>query len=130
MKRTPLKRKTPMKRGPWKHPAKAIIGIKLNAADLRLWKPKRKALAKMSPKMKILRRIYLRLKATFLERHPRCQFVTEGGTRCRHASTDLHHKRGRGIWLLIIEFFMATCRYHHDWIHAHPNQARKLGYLI
>lgn len=46
-------------------------------------------------------------------------------------SCDIHHKNGRTGWRLNDESqWMAVSREAHIWLHAHPSEARKRGYLI
>lgn len=45
-------------------------------------------------------------------------------------AVEVHHKKGRGKYLNVVEFFLAVARVCHDWIHAHPKEAMKLGLLI
>lgn len=41
-----------------------------------------------------------------------------------------HHIRGRlGALLCDTRFWLAVCFKHHNWIHKHPDAARKRGYL-
>lgn len=45
-------------------------------------------------------------------------------------ATQIHHKRGRGIHLNDINFFLATCNHCHNYIHRNPMWARRMGYMI
>lgn len=68
-------------------------------------------------KYKIIRQVYLL-------NHPLC-------ARCGDPSTEVHHTNGRNDDRLNDkEFFMSSCRSCHEWIHDHPKQARKEGWLI
>lgn len=97
MNRTPLKRKTPLRR--------------------------------VSKKRQSENRQYLKQRKAFLEAHPYCEACLEEG-EARQA-TDIHHRNKRnGARLLDEEYWMSVCRKHHDWIHAHPAEARKLGWLV
>ncbi len=126
MKRTPLKRKSPLKRGG------------------RL-KPFSKKRSKLNAE-------YLKKRAAFLEAHPWCQWtiaeacgaewmaIETGGriidnTRnifinCPPA-TEIHHRKGRVGPLLMDEtYWMAVCRYAHRQIHENPKIAKEKGYLL
>lgn len=105
MKRTPLKRKTPLKRG--------TKGLK------------RTPLKKKSDKRKTQDEVYFARRAGFLAAIPTCQFR---GCRCK--SRDVHHKAGRtGSNYLDMDTWMAVCRKHHDFIHDNPTVARMFGML-
>lgn len=44
---------------------------------------------------------------------------------------EVHHKAGRtGKLLLYVPFWLAVSRKGHNWIHANPKEAYKLGFLI
>jgi hypothetical protein len=69
--------------------------------------------------------IYTEARDAFMKAHPWCQVPG-----CLRASRDPHHTCGRldGNFLNR-ETWMAVCRPCHDWIHAHPSQARAKGWL-
>ena len=47
-----------------------------------------------------------------------------------HRTDDCHHMARRHGKLLMDErWWLPVCRWAHDWIHEHPNEARKLGLL-
>jgi hypothetical protein len=103
MKRTPLKRKTPLRRG------KAKL--------------KRTKLRQVSKRQRAKLDLYTAQRRVFLAAHPKCQVCGE------RPATDVHHMAGRGIRLNDESTFLATCRACHDWIHAHPAEARERGFL-
>lgn len=70
-------------------------------------------------------REYLKRRAAFLEKHPVCQCGREG---CLGVATEIHHKRGRGVYLLVVKFFLAVCNSCHRWIETHPEEAKAAGY--
>lgn len=78
----------------------------------------------MSKKRQREARAYSLLRSAYLEAHPRCQI------RCGKPAKDIHHTHGRlsGNYLNV-ETWLSVCRECHDWIHAHPSQARQLGLL-
>lgn len=46
-------------------------------------------------------------------------------------TTECHHKAGRkGKLLVYVPYFLAVSTVGHRWIHTHPEQAYKLGFLI
>lgn len=93
MKRSPIKRKTPLRR--------------------------------VSKKRKKEARVYAVRRKAFLASHPFCWFDF-----CPNASRDVHHKKGRlGGNYLNEDTWMAVCRKHHNWIHAHPDIARQMTLL-
>jgi len=106
MKRTPLKRKTPLKRG-----GNGLRKTRLSPVS----KARAAGLA-----------VYRALRA-FLTPHYTCC------ARCeQNAWEDLHHpyKRGKGrkLWKLLC--VMPVCRRCHDEIHSNENQAREDGWLV
>lgn len=42
-------------------------------------------------------------------------------------TTDVHHRRGRGEYLLDESTWLPTCRLCHQWIEEHSEQAKALG---
>jgi hypothetical protein len=72
---------------------------------------------------------YGRLRKQFMLEHRQCQFVDEAGVRCREASTECHHRRGRGKYMLEVSTWMALCSQCHRRIHENPKMAKSLGYL-
>jgi hypothetical protein len=46
-------------------------------------------------------------------------------------TNQVHHKAGRkGKLLNYVPYWLAVCQFGHDWIHANPEQAYKLGFSI
>jgi hypothetical protein len=85
----------------------------------------RKRLPAYSPRRQEASRVYAQKRAQFLKMKPQCE-------RCRSAkSRDVHHKAGRhGGNYLNVSTWAAVCRPCHDWIHAHPKEAREKGWLV
>jgi hypothetical protein len=49
---------------------------------------------------------------------------------CETDASDVHHKLGReGLLLFDVRHWLPVCRPCHDWIHAHPEEAKRLGLL-
>jgi hypothetical protein len=72
---------------------------------------------------------YLKLRERFLTQNPICQVSVAG---CMNGSTDVHHTyagSNRDAFYLVQSTWKAACRNCHDWIHAHPADARILGWL-
>lgn len=118
MKRTPLKRKTPLKRG--------TKGLK------------RTRLKPMSNALKIEHGHYLIEKALYLRDHPCCEchdMISEKRgltpiTRGCVSSRDVHHKKGRGKLLRVQEWWLACCRMCHDYIETNKKWARSVGLIL
>lgn len=69
-------------------------------------------------------KIYYVLSADYLKDHPMCEC-------CKKAfATEIHHKKGRGIWLNIVKYFLAVCRLCHDKIEEHPDWAKQNNYSL
>jgi len=82
-----------------------------------------KPINKKSPKKKLEDRIYSGLRIIFLRDNPVCQACLDG---CAHNATEVHHKRGRGVWFLVVETWLAVCWRCHRWIEDHPDEAKEL----
>jgi hypothetical protein len=97
-------------------------------------KPKR-GIRKVSTRMAKLLREYRRLKARWLREHPDCEVCL---LACEHGqlkpkqvrpTAHVHHRRGRGNFLLDTKTWVAVCFSHHAWIHEHPEQAMLDGWM-
>lgn len=77
--------------------------------------------------------VYVAIRGVFMESHPFCQVHLKiHGTRrpMNVPAQDVHHKRGRiGLYLFDVRYWVAVCRKCHDFIHAHPKEAARLGLL-
>lgn len=86
-------------------------------------KPKKK-IKQISAKMAAELRKYHKLRNQHIRQHPICQAKKE----CQgNLSIEIHHKRGRGIYLCDTTTFLAVCRNCHDWCEAFPVEAKILG---
>ena len=106
--------------------------------NLRRGKPIRRVSKKRAAQL----REYARLRAVYLRQHPYCEvWLSERGideyalhipwVPFSARSTEIHHKAGRTGWRLNdTSQWLAVCREAHEWIHDHPAEARKRGYLI
>lgn len=110
--------------------------------DRKKPKPKAKRRIKaVSPKREKINREYAKLRASFLKEHPYCEWwiaesrigpYSKGNKVWQFVppSTDIHHKKGRGKYLLDTSTWMAVCRYGHEAIHADPKTSYEKGYMI
>jgi hypothetical protein len=87
-------------------------------------KPARKFLRKATPQMEKLRRQWHKLRDAFLLQNPMCQCCKV----CK--ATEVHHRRGRGPFLLTVETFMSTCWACHKLIHEQPAWSEAKGYMV
>lgn len=72
-------------------------------------------------------RLYMEIRNNFLAEHPVCQCGADG---CTGVATEVHHKKGRGIWLLIVQYFLAVCHVCHRKIETRPEWAKENGYSV
>lgn len=114
-------------------------------------KAPRRRVKPMSDRRKKAARLYSKQRAAFLAAHPYCQVWIErmglsesaliqwhgnysdvwGVLRSAPLATDIHHKAGRtGPNYLNEATWLAVCRDEHAWIHAHPSEARRRGWLL
>lgn len=116
MKRSPLKRNSPIK-------AKSgqLSSLKKTNGSLRVLKPMRRVSTKRAKENKT----YTKVRKEYMLVHPQCEVCN--GT----AATDIHHRRGR--WksrLTDTAFFLAVCRGCHDRIHYNPTWAYETGLML
>tara|TARA_B100001939_G_C16927365_1_gene612338 strand:+ start:1707 stop:2051 length:345 start_codon:yes stop_codon:yes gene_type:complete len=114
MKRTPLKRKTPLKRG-----TSQLKRTPLNKVS------KSKSSTERRNKYAKAKREYMHDRGSKKDYCERCEGKF-GVDRL-----DLHHKAGRaGSKIYDKEFFAVLCRSCHDEVHKYPKQSREEGWLI
>lgn len=127
MKRTPLVRKTPLRR----------TGFQPHVGS----EPKRMRrthLRQASPRLAAARAQYSKevKKWKALPENKWCRVAAAGvlhplGTPQRIRAQDCHHMNGReGKLLLEKKWWLPVSRAGHNWIRDHANEARKLGFLI
>ena len=80
---------------------------------------------KVSKKLAQEQRKYSKLRKTWLAEHPMCQAKIN---KCTLKSTDVHHKKGRGKYLLDVSTWLSVCRPCHNYIEEHPEEAIELGF--
>lgn len=85
-------------------------------------KPPSRKKTKTVVKSKRLSR-YHALRKGFLDRHPLCE-------RCGEKACDIHHKKGRGAYLLEVDTWMSVCRGCHDYIGQHPFESYEMGWML
>lgn len=86
---------------------------------------KTKPINQKSTKMIALDAAYSKLRKIFLERKPMCEAALPG---CSSSSTDVHHKKGRGEYHLVVDTWLSVCRNCHTYIEEHPVEAKELGF--
>ena len=66
-----------------------------------------------------------KLRDAFLFIKPNCEAKLMG---CTGKSSDIHHMRGRGEYMLKIGTWLSVCRSCHTYIELHPVEAKELGF--
>lgn len=90
----------------------------------------RKRIAKVSKKRRGENAYYSRKRREFLARFKFCA-VSPALFGRKAKSTEIHHRAGRiGANFLNEATWLPVCRAAHDWIHQHPSDARRRGWLI
>ena len=79
---------------------------------------------KVSKKLAKANAEYVSLRRKFLEENPMCHAKLD---KCTLYSTEVHHSRGRGEYLLVVSTWKPLCRYCHDWAEHNPLEAIELG---
>ena len=72
-------------------------------------------------------KLYSELRSKFLTEHPVCEARLDD---CTGKTTEVHHKKARGIWLLIAKYFLPVCNNCHRWIETHPKEAKEKGFSL
>lgn len=86
-----------------------------------------KPLSKKSSKQTKLDAAYSVIREAFLKANPFCQAKLSG---CLLNSTDVHHKAGRGIYMLDSTLFLSVCRMCHNKIEENPVMAKEMGFSV
>lgn len=71
--------------------------------------------------------LYFQKREVFLKKHTRCQCGRNG---CNRLATDIHHKKGRGKYYLVVKYWLAVARVCHNWIGANHEEAKRLGLVL
>ena len=85
----------------------------------------RKPLNPKSKRMQTIDLAYSKLRKKFMEQKPMCEAALPV---CNGPSTDVHHKKGRGVYHLDITTWLPVCRNCHMWIEEHPEESYELGF--
>lgn len=80
-------------------------------------------LRRRSVKLARLQRLYTKMRRDYLLENPWCAV---GGC----TATEIHHRRGRGAFLLDTTTWLAVCHDHHVEITEHPEWAKARGYSL
>jgi hypothetical protein len=84
-----------------------------------------KPINKISSKLKSELSDYSKKRIDFLKRNPLCQASIVFD--CTKQATEIHHKQGRGLNLLVEDTWLAVCRTCHQYIEINPNVAKEKG---
>jgi hypothetical protein len=80
---------------------------------------------KKSSKIEKLDALYRVLREAFLKKNPFCKARLSG---CQINATDIHHKVGRGKFMLDETTFLSVCRICHNQIEENPVMAKAMGF--
>jgi len=80
---------------------------------------------KISEKQKAKNDVYLEMVKPFKALNDNCLAKIENV--CTGKTEDVHHSRGRGVYLLIMESWIPVCRNCHIYLHDNPLDAMKRG---
>lgn len=69
-------------------------------------------------------KIYSFKRRMFLAANPLCQAKL---SNCTKIASEIHHKKGRGIYFLDDTTYLGVCRSCHNWIEMHPREAKELN---
>lgn len=83
---------------------------------------KRGFIGKLSKKMKVDLAEYTKLRRQFLKENPMCAVYAD------KKATTIHHKKGRGKYLLDMKTWLAVSMEAHIKIEENPAWAKKMGY--
>lgn len=83
-----------------------------------------KAIKQVSTRLQKLNALYLIQNKIYLKNHPFCLAKRPG---CTTKATEIHHKRGRGPYLLDETTWLPVCHRCHRFIEENPVQAKELG---
>lgn len=71
--------------------------------------------------------LYSAIRPEYLAKFPRCK---AGFFKCTFNATQVHHKKGRGKYLLVLETWLPVCHNCHDRIERNPTRAKELGFSL
>lgn len=99
----------------------------INNQHLKSSQP-RPIVKKVSDKRKELNKEYAKLSEQFKRDNPSC--LARVNEYCSGKSESIHHKRGRGRYLLDVSTFLPCCLSCHVYIEAHPKEAIQKGWSL
>ena len=74
---------------------------------------------------------YRKLRKRFLTQNRNCIAIRiDTKIRCLNPATQVHHRKGRGKYLLSIATWMPVCHHCHEMIHKCPSWSREHDYMI
>ena len=94
------------------------------SASSKFFVRQRKPIARRSNKMAARIQAYNRQRLVFLEKYPICECCKS------KAAVQVHHRKGRGKYLLDESTWTAICAACHTFVHAHPTWAYLNGLLL
>jgi hypothetical protein len=103
---------------------KAVIKSRSRKEEARLLKPIRR----VSKKKAAIKREYMKLREKFLKDRPWCEYFLH--FKEKRPSTEVHHKKGRGSFMLDTSTWMAVCRTAHQEIHFNPAESYRMGWML
>jgi hypothetical protein len=83
------------------------------------------SIKKISKKKSKEDRQYMELRKKYLMDNPMCHAHLHC---CSERSTDVHHKKGRGKYYLIIETWISLCRPCHQYIEMNPDFSKEMEF--
>lgn len=86
--------------------------------------PEKRSIRKVSKKLSAELRIYAKLRKEFLSRSENRYCAVFPHLE----ATEVHHKKGRGIFLNDVSTWLAVSREGHMWVELHPEEAKQKGY--
>lgn len=91
-----------------------------------------KAIKKISTRQQKLNAAYSAQRKVFFHGHPYCEAMIyeDAENMCTGFATDVHHKKGRGEYILDERTWLAVCRNCHHFIETHPEWAKEKGFSL
>lgn len=83
---------------------------------------------KVSDKQKELNARYTQMRTDILRMRKECE--AKVNEYCNNKSETIHHKRGRGKYLLAPETWLPCCMSCHVYIEQHPKEAKEKGWSM
>ncbi len=91
---------------------------------------KRYWIPRVSKRLKYPKQIYQREAQLWKFEHRFCEFCREIFDRAPRTTTEVHHRKKRGRFLLVKSTWAAACAECHDHIHDNETLAYEKGWLI